>query len=194
MKLEEALDDLFATGSHIRVLRALDALPSGVGVSGRELARRARVSPPTAREALASLVTQGVVRVARSLQTASYRFNSEHVLVGVIHELFERERAIPRDLEREVTVALRKLDGVEAGYIFGSAARGDMLPASDIDVAVVSAKPLPEELPQLETIHRRYGNRVNVIRLRQRAGRGLRERVRIEGKSLPLSPSRRSGA
>ncbi len=63
-----------------------------------------------------------------------------------------------------------------------------MLPASDIDVGVVSAKPLPEELPQLETIHRRYGNRVNVIRLRQRAGRGLRERVRIEGKSLPLSP------
>jgi len=186
MKLDRPLDDLFATGSHIRVLRALAALPGSAGASGREVARRAGVSAPTARDALASLVDQGLVRVARSLGSASYRLDADHVLAPLVYEMFARERGMRDALERDLSAALRRLGDIETAYLFGSAARGDMLPHSDIDVAVTSSKAVPEENADLERLQRKYGNRVNVIRLRPRAGAGLRERIEAEGKPLPL--------
>ena len=191
MRLQEPLDDLFATGSHVRVLRALDALPGSVAVSGRELARRASVSQPTAREVLASLERQGILTVARSLRRDSYRLNPEHVLVPLVRDLFERERSVPQELERGVADAVRRIGDVTGAYLFGSAARGDMRPNSDIDVAIASSHALPEEIPELEAIFRRFGNRVNVIRLSARGAAGLRERVREEGKPLPLTRARR---
>ena len=191
MRLQEPLDDLFATGSHVRVLRALDALPGSVAVSGRELARRASVSQPTAREVLASLERQGILIVARSLRRDSYRLNPEHVLVPLVRDLFERERSVPQELERGVADAVRRIGNVTGAYLFGSAARGDMRPNSDIDVAIASSQALPEEIPELEAIFRRFGNRVNVIRLSARGAAGLRERVREEGKPLPPTRARR---
>ena len=191
MRLQEPLDDLFATGSHVRVLRALDALPGSVAVSGRELARRAGVSQPTAREVLGSLERQGLLTVGRSLRRDSYRLNPEHVLAPVVRDLFERERSVPADLERGVVDAVRRIGEVTGAYLFGSAARGDMRPNSDIDVAIVSSHALPEEIPELEAVFRRFGNRVNVIRLTARGSAGLRERVREEGKPLPLTRVRR---
>jgi len=191
VRLQEPLDDLFATGSHVRVLRALDALPGSVTVSGRELARRAGVSQPTAREVLASLERQGLLTVGRSLRRDSYRLNPEHVLVPLVRGLFEREGSVPEDLERGVADAVREIADVRGAYLFGSAARGDMRPNSDIDVAITSSHALPEEIPELEAIFRRFGNRVNVIRLTTRGAAGLRERVREEGKPLPLTRVRR---
>ncbi|HZP94744.1 MAG TPA: nucleotidyltransferase domain-containing protein [Candidatus Limnocylindria bacterium] len=185
MRLQHALDDLFRTGSHIRVLRVLHDLPHGVGVSGREIARRAGLSAPTARDVLAALVEQGVVRVQRSLKNASYRLNEEHVLVAPLHELLAYESAVKDRLEREVAAVLRRKRGVTAAYLFGSAARGDMRPTSDIDIAVESRHAFPES--DFEELFQRRGNRVNVLRLRRDRGRGIRERIRIEGKTLPIS-------
>ena len=192
MRIHEPLNDLFATGSHVRVLRALDGLPGGAGVSGRELARRAGVSAPTAREALASMVDQGIVHVTRSLGTAAYRLNPHHVLVALVRELFARERSAGADLDRDLSEAVRRIGGVQAAYVFGSAARGDMLPGSDIDIAVTSDGPVPEETAELDAVHQKYGNRVNVIRLRSRAGAGLRERIKAEGRRLELHRTRQS--
>lgn len=186
MRLQEGLDDLFATGSHVRVLRALDALPAGVAVSGRELARRAGVSQPTVRDALASLQQQGLLTVARSLRRDSYRFNPEHFLVPVIRDLFRAERSVPVEVERELATAIRSLGGITEAHLFGSAARGNMRPDSDIDVAVASQRALPETTSAFERFFRRFGNRVTLIRLSRRGATGLRERIRADGKPLQL--------
>ena len=193
MRLREPLDDLFAAGSHIRVLRALEALPGSVAVSGRELARRAGVSQPTAREVLASLERQGIVIVSRSLRRDAYQLNHEHVLVPLLRELFARERSVPEEVERSVADAVGKIGTVTAAYLFGSAARGDMHPNSDIDVAIVTPRAPPDAAFELDGLYRRFGNRVNVIRLADRGATGLRERIRREGKRLPLAHARRSG-
>ena len=194
MRLREPLDDTFATGSHVRVLRALDALPRIAAVSGREVARRAGVSQPTAREVLISLERQGLVRVERSLRRDAYRLNEDHTLAPTIRELFAKERQVGAELERSVAGALHRLRNVTAAYLFGSVARGDMRPDSDIDVAVESRDEPPDDIPELEKVFRRFGNRVNVIRLRARGATGVRERIRAEGKPLPLRPAKRSGA
>lgn len=192
MRLRHALDDAFARGSHVRVLRALIELPAGFATSGRELARRAEVSAPTAREALESLVDQGIVNVRRSMTSAAYELNSEHILAPVIRAMFDREGSVHEELERELSAALAKYSSVREAVLFGSAARGDMRPTSDIDVAVRVDHDLPEDDPRLERIRRKYGNRISLTRIPSRAGRGLSERLVSEGKALPIT--RRKGA
>lgn len=190
MRLQEPLDDLFATGSHVRVLRALAALPQAAQVSGRELARRAGVSQPTARDVLASLEGQGLLLVLRSLKRDSYRLNPDHVLTPVVRYLFDQERKAIAEVEESIRAVVAKLTRASTAYLFGSAARGDMRPESDIDVAVESSRLLPETSPELEAFHSRSGNRINMIELPERGAAGLRERIRAEGKVLPLRSGR----
>lgn len=191
MRLNEGLDDLFATGSHVRVLRALVALPAPASVSGRELARRAGVSQPTTRDVLASLERQGLLLVARSLKRDSYRLNPDHILTALVQELFDRERAVTVQAEKSIGAVLRKVAGVRAAYLFGSAARGDMRPDSDIDIAIESSGQVPESSPELEAFHDRFGNRINIIKLPTRGAAGLRERIRKDGKALRLRSAKR---
>jgi predicted nucleotidyltransferase len=184
MRLDRALDDLFATGSHVRVLRALVELPDGLTVSGRDIARRAGVSQPTAAEVLRGLEDQGLLMVGRRPRAAYYRLNPEHVFVPILSEIFARERQTRADLEQRIADGLAGLRDVEAAYLFGSAARGDMRPNSDIDVAIKSRHEVPEEIPDLDALYRRFGNRVNLIRLRERGAAGLRATIAREGKKL----------
>jgi DNA-binding transcriptional ArsR family regulator len=193
MRIDRPLNDVFATGSHVRVLRALVELPDGLTVSGRDIARRAGVSQPTAAEVLRALEDQGLLIVGRRPRAAYYRLNPEHVLAPVLTEVFGRERQVRADLERRVAHALAGLPDVEAAYLFGSAARGGMRPSSDIDVAIKSRHEVPEEIPELDALYRRYGNRVNVVRLRQRGAAGLRAAVAREGKALPVRRTAKKG-
>lgn len=169
MRLDHPLDDLFQGRSHVRVLRALHELPEGFGASGREVARRAGVSHPTALGVLASLVEQGVATVRRAAHADAYALNREHALVRLVAPLFEAERGMRDELlailaERLAAVRLR----IRAAYVFGSAARGEMLPDSDIDLAVVCA-PADEDgvrtalEPVEEEVRRRFGNALNLI-------------------------------
>lgn len=185
MRLDNSLDDLFATGSHVRVLRALDRLPEGLTVSGREVARRAGVSQPTAADVLRSLEAQGLLIVGRRLRAAFYRLNHDHILTPALSRLFAQEGEVRPDLETEVADRVYALDGVAAAFLFGSAARGDMRPESDIDIAVQAKGAVPETISSLDKIHQRFGNRVSVIRLRSRGAAGLRASVHREGRLLP---------
>lgn len=186
MRLDKSLDDVFATGSHVKVLRALVELPDGLTVSGRDVARRAGVSQPTAAEVLHALEAQGLLIVGRRPRAAYYRLNPEHVLAPILSDIFARERHVRADLEQRVAAGLAGLRDVEAAYVFGSAARGDMRPNSDIDVAVKSRHEVPEEIPDLDALYPRFGNRVNVIRLRARGAAGLRAAIAREGKKLSI--------
>ena len=140
MRLDAPLDDILATGSHVRILRALFAVPPGIGRSGRDLARRAGISHPRASQVLGSLAEQGLVSAERAPRADLYRLNREHVLVGPLGELFEQESKTKFDLLSLVAKELksRHLPVMEA-RIFGSAARGDMTGASDVDLALVTS-------------------------------------------------------
>src|ERR1700694_1597145 len=98
MRLEQPLDDVFASSSHVRVLRALFALPSGMGRSGRDLARRGSVSHPRANQVLADLSEQGLVEVQRLPRTDLYRLNRHHALAKPLGELFELEPKLKFEL------------------------------------------------------------------------------------------------
>ena len=118
MRLTAPLDDVLVTRSHLRVLRALDALPVGVPASGRQLARRAGISHTAASRALSGLADEGVVLARPYGRADYYELNREHVLYEGLRALFKRETGLKNDLiefgssdQRRLAKALKLLDG-----------------------------------------------------------------------------------
>jgi predicted nucleotidyltransferase len=196
MRLDEPLDDIFASASHIRLLRALFALPTEMGTSGRDLARRAGVSHPRANEVLADFAEQGLVAVQRLPRTDLYRLNRRHALAEPLGKLFELE---PKLKFRLLSFLARELKArnipVKEARIFGSAARGAMAPSSDVDLALVTSR---ESVAAVEaaaqeiakTVRERFGTRLNVLvgspsleRLSsgRETGRGVWQAIEREG-------------
>ncbi|MFA5891065.1 MAG: MarR family transcriptional regulator [Actinomycetota bacterium] len=205
MRLHAPLNDLFRTGSHVRILRALNDLPAGHATSARDLARRAGISHPTASAVLASLLDQGLVKVRRTPRADLFEFNRSHALVEHITPLLDWEQSADRDLTTFLRTRLsRTKHGVRDAFIFGSAARGDMQPSSDIDLAVIAEKARGEDvrgvLDQIAPLVRaRFGNQLNVIvvegepdspRGRRRTSGSLWERISAEGVSI-FEPEKR---
>ena len=169
MQLKKPMDDVFTSRSHVRVLRALDGLPDGVAVSGRELARRSGVSHPTASRVLASLAEQGVVQARRSLAADAFMLNPHHVSVERLRSLFAWERELLDEFVQLLTSEIkREAPWVEAAFLFGSSIRDDMTSGSDVDLAVV----IPDSAKTGETreaferiadvVRGRFGNRLDL--------------------------------
>src|SRR3989440_8576193 len=91
MPLDAPLDDIFARGTHVKVLRALCGLPAQMTASGRDVARRAGVSHTRANSVLAGLSNTGLVNVQRLPGTDLYRLNRYHAMTAQLIQLFARE-------------------------------------------------------------------------------------------------------
>jgi predicted nucleotidyltransferase len=131
--LFEPLDQILGRRSTVRLLRALGPLDRPV--SGREAARLAGLSH-RAITALDELAALGVVIRREAAGQHLYSFNREHVLASAVQHLFaEEERRTSVILERMRSVA-EEAGALYAG-VFGSAARKEDRPGSDLDVFMV---------------------------------------------------------
>lgn len=207
MRLDEPLGDIFASASHVRLLRALFALPSDMGRSGRDLARRAGVSHPRANQVLAELAEQRLVVVQRLPRTDLYRVNRHHAFAEALSKLFALEPKLKFELLSLVARELkaRRLPVKEA-RIFGSAARGLMAPTSDVDLALVTSRESVAAVEAAaqeiaETARERFGTRLNVLvgspslekLSKSRQGRqGVWQAIEREGIDV-LAPSKAAG-
>lgn len=206
MRITEALDDVLASRGHLRILRALDALPEGLGVSARDLARRAQVAHNRASEVLSSLTQLGLARVQRAGRADLYQLNREHALYYALHQLFDQETKVQTELQRFLRRRLAKLDHVREAFIFGSVARGESGAGSDIDLALVMppSGPTAAEQNELDELARdvrgRFGSELGVHvspqplanRVEGRAGRALWRRIAAEGIRLIPTKSERA--
>lgn len=199
MRFDRPLDDIFGSRSHVRVLRALAGLPRGLAVSARDIARRAGISHPRASQVLSELSAQGVVRMDRRPGAHAYQLEEQHVLSDRLRGLFEWEAGLFDELLSVLRTELLRADaGVREAYLFGSVARGEATPRSDIDVAVISpgrdADDLIERLSAVEDlVRRRFGNELSLLARSdplEPAARGRRvarsawDRVATEGRRL----------
>lgn len=202
MRLARAVDDLFTSPSHAKILRALVALPQGMPVSARELARRAGVSHPTASRALDALRRQGVVEVRRSPASDAYTFNEVHEAAAILRELFRWERAVLPALVDLLSRELRtQAPWVSEAYLFGSAARGEMAVQSDLDVACICPPGRVAELESVggsldDLVSRRFGNHLGLLigtrtvaTMGRLAGRSASTWRKVAEEGIPLVPS-----
>ncbi|NCQ35951.1 hypothetical protein GW813_12955 [bacterium] len=193
------LDEIFAAPSHVAILRAL--LDSAQGMSGREVGRTAGVSHVAAGRALSRLEDCGVIERLGSGKTQLLRLNTSNMLVTeLIRPLLLREREVYAQLLEVVRTAFTGTDATVV--LFGSAARHEESPDSDLDLFVIvpagkRRTAMQEAAADLAAdIGRRFGVRATPLvetryEVRQRARREdplltalLREGVTLVGGDL----------
>lgn len=144
MAIPRILDDLLGQHSKVAVLRVLSREEELVG---RAIARRTGLSPRTAHEALGELTRQNIV-IMNVVGTAHvFSLNRKRYIVkDMLSPLFEQERNLIPTMAKE----LRRLisgNRVVSMAVFGSLARGESKPQSDLDLFVLvrngaNAKPV----------------------------------------------------
>jgi predicted nucleotidyltransferase len=136
------LDSILSSGVRVRALRVLADAPQPL--SGREIARQAHASRAMTQRGLGELTQLGVVLMEETSAQHLYRLNENHHLVrdGLL-PLFRAERQRAEEIFAELRRILLDEAGAADGcvltaYLFGSAARGDDVPGSDLDVLVIT--------------------------------------------------------
>lgn len=136
--LRYPLTRLFGSPGNVRVLRALsDGLPS----SATQVASAAGLTPQGARNVLDVLTSQGVVSVQGTARAQLYVLAAVHPFGRAVLELFNSERESWEHLVVGIRDRLKRRAGVQAAWLYGSVARGEDTPASDIDLALLVSSP-----------------------------------------------------
>lgn len=158
--------------------------------SGREIARRAGRSHTGAQRVLDRLVEQGLVLQQSGGGALLYTLNRSHLAADSVRQLANL-RTVLIDTLRSAIQGWR-LEPVHAS-LFGSAARGDGGPDSDVDIFIVRPRHLPETdgdwMNQVDALNgavpRWTGNRSGLIEVGQQDVDRLRvERPKIVNELL----------
>jgi predicted nucleotidyltransferase len=129
------LTEAFGAMANVRLLRELSR--HGGRLSAPDLAARVGLARASAWRALASLEKVGVVASEGSGRTRLYRLRGEHPLSVPIADLFEAEEARFASIRETVRSEADRL-GALAVWIYGSTARGEDRPDSDLDIVFVA--------------------------------------------------------
>lgn len=147
------LDPILGTGSKVRVLRLLAATPDR-WITEAQASRQLGLSPNTVNLALQDLRAAGVVEAAPGDRPSPVRLAASP-LRPVLQTLFASEtKAV--ELLRDAVRPLLTVDST--CILFGSAARGEMRPDSDIDILLVA--PTRDAAARLDVEIVRAGRRV----------------------------------
>jgi predicted nucleotidyltransferase len=131
----DLLDRPLALFYDARRARTLDALlSSSVPLTGREVARRADLSPTTANLALGDLGTAGLVSCRVDGRAYRWQLRDDNALVRQIRQLAR----VPDEGAAQLVVDALGAEPVSV-TLFGSTARGQSGAASDVDLLVVAA-------------------------------------------------------
>jgi predicted nucleotidyltransferase len=136
------LDEILGSPALVRVLRVLAGHGASLGVS--DIARRTRLALPSTRAALRRLLESEVVSAVGAGRSMVCALRSEHPLAGALTALFAAERQQADTVLEAIRVAAAQLRPRPlAVWLYGSVARGEDTPTSDVDIAMVSARPQP---------------------------------------------------
>ncbi len=128
------LNAVLGAPSHIAVLRSLHT--RGAGLTGREIARSSGVAVQATHDALARLAAANLVRWMQAGRAHVYELNRDHFLFkNGIGPLLEAESEFRSHIR---AILKRALAGhVLSAAIFGSMARGEDHPESDLDLIMI---------------------------------------------------------
>ncbi len=152
--LRYPLTALLGSAGNVRVLRALaaDRAPQ----SAPQLAAVGGLTPQGARLVLDALVRQRLVTAHGAGRARLYALNASHPLAASVEALFHDEHRRWEGLLESIRATLQRHGAaVSAAWLYGSVARGEDGPPSDLDIALVVrshavADRVREELMPLE--------------------------------------------
>lgn len=134
--LRHPLSAILANPAAVRVLTEL--CRHGGEMSSSQLITLTRMSRPSVLAALEHLTACRVVQALGAARQRLHRVDPAHPLVPHLSALFEAEDQRYHAILDAVRGAARKA-GARAAWLYGSVARGEDRPDSDLDVAIVAA-------------------------------------------------------
>jgi predicted nucleotidyltransferase len=132
------LTAVLGSAGSVRMLRALvsDRSPQ----SAPHLARMTGLSPQGARLVLDALARQQLVKVHGTGRALLYALDESHVFAHALIALFQEEQQRWEQLMATIREVLaRRGSAVRAAWLYGSVARGEDTPSSDLDIALLVA-------------------------------------------------------
>ena len=137
--LRYPLTVILGTEANVRLLRELSR--HGGQLSAPALVFRTGLAKTSVWAGLASLDAAGVVSAAGTGRTLLYSLRAAHPLRSALDTLFEaEERRFDAILEAIRAAARNSGPGLVSVWLYGSVARGQDRPGSDLDVAIVAAE------------------------------------------------------
>lgn len=134
MKINKVLDEVFSARSNISVLRVLQN--SVNGLTGREAARAAGLTPKACISTLTVLENLGIVKRVRGGRDHIFSLNREHFIVNnIILPVLNEEADYKKMIIKDIGKKLQRIS--LAVYLFGSVARKDDSVDSDFDICIV---------------------------------------------------------
>lgn len=135
--LRYPLSTLLGTETSVRILREL-AL-HGKELSTTTISQRTGISDQSVRNAIRALLPTGVLMFYGQGRAVSYRLDVEHPIGEALRDLFRAEGARMEEIRETVASAARQMEPHPlAVWLFGSVARGEDGPSSDIDLLFVA--------------------------------------------------------
>jgi predicted nucleotidyltransferase len=134
--LRYPFDTLLSSAASVRVLREL-AL-HGEELTTSVLARRTKVTDQSVRNVLSTPSVSSLLRMYGQSRAASYKLDREHPLARILIDLFQAEEHRMHHIREEIRKSAASVEPPPlAVWMYGSVARGDDRPNSDVDLLFV---------------------------------------------------------
>ncbi len=105
------------------------------GLHLREIARRAKVTPPDAKRELDNLAALGIIRCERRGNQSVFYINESCPFLPELRGLYMKTEGVLEMLRS----ALAGLEGITYAFVYGSIAKGEYREKSDVDVLIVGS-------------------------------------------------------
>ncbi len=122
----------------VRVLRVL--LAHGGPLSVSQLARDSGLTARGTRQTLDALLQQRIVKVLGQSRSQLFAIDAQHPVSDGLRQLFGCEQSRWDELFNELREMLQANQHIEAAWYYGSVARGEDTPASDLDIVVIASE------------------------------------------------------
>lgn len=154
------LTRLLASAGHVRVLRAL--LAHGAPLSVAQLAVDAGLTTRGTRLVLDSLVSQGIVGVLGQPRSQLFTLAAAHPMAAALQALFAGERAHWEALQEGLRQGFAAERAVRSAWLYGSLARGEDEPRSDVDLALIVSAEEPTLVQQARDAAQALGDKLSL--------------------------------
>jgi predicted nucleotidyltransferase/predicted transcriptional regulator with HTH domain len=123
----------------------------------RDLAERLGVDPSNLSKELSRLEREGLFRAEVSGRQKYFQLNRKYPLFNEVRSIIAKTiGAVPLLAE-----SLKKIEGIEEAYLYGSFARNQQDAASDVDILVIG-KPKSDTLAEIvQKLERQLGREIN---------------------------------
>lgn len=159
MRFHKFMEDVLGSRTKIGMLRAL-CRHSSKEFTQREFSIKFGIPQQNVSFALKDLANYNVVNIKMAGNSMLFSANVQSYIFKSIKKMFDDEE---KSLDRLIQIISRNIHGTRECYLFGSVARGEEKPGSDVDLFIVchSVRKMTERMSRLNSkIIRVFGNQI----------------------------------